>query len=103
MGRHAFGDLSQVLRAAPQFDIPDRLSEAELAALIETLTAAGMTIDRDTFRDRLKKLRRGYEPYAAALGEKLMMELPPWVPLRARQDNWETTAWEGSAPGESLH
>jgi hypothetical protein len=26
------------------------------------------------------------------------MELPPWMPLDGRKDNWETTAWEGSAP-----
>jgi hypothetical protein len=103
MGRHALGDLSQVLRAAPRFDAPDRLSEAECNALIEALSPAGMTIDRDSFRDRLKKLRRGYEPYAYALSKELLMDLPPWMPLAGRQDNWETTAWEGAAPGESLH
>ncbi len=103
MGRHALGDLSQVLRAAPKFDVPDRLSEAELAALVEALSTAGMTVDPDTFRDRLKKLRKGYEPYAIALSHELLMDLPPWMPLQPRQDNWETTAWEGAAPGESLH
>ena len=103
MGRHALGDLSQVLRAAPEFDVPDRLSEAEFTALVEALSAAGMTVDPDAFRERLKKLRKGYEPYASALGHELLMDLPPWMPLAARQDNWETTAWEGSAPGESLH
>lgn len=103
MGRHALGDLSQVLRAAPKFDVPDRLTEPELAALVEALSAAGMPVDPATFRDRLKKLRKGYEPYAAALSHELVMDLPPWMPLAARQDNWETTAWEGAAPGESLH
>ncbi len=38
MGRHALGDLSQVLRAPPKFDVADRLSEAELAALVEALS-----------------------------------------------------------------
>ncbi len=102
MGRHALGDLSQVLRAAPKFDVPDRLSAPELAAIVEVLTAAGVAVDGE-FPDRLKKLRKGYEPYAAALADELLMELPPWMPLKARQDNWETTAWEGAAPGESLH
>jgi hypothetical protein len=102
MGRHALGDLSQVLRASPRFDVPDRLSEPELAAIVEVLAAAGVTVDGE-FRDRLKQLRKGYEPYAAALADELLMELPPWMPLKARQDNWETTAWEGAAPGESLH
>ncbi|HSS93091.1 MAG TPA: potassium channel family protein [Candidatus Dormibacteraeota bacterium] len=103
MGRHALGDLSQVLRAAPRFDVPDRLSEPEFAAVVEAMKSAGVQIDADAFRDRLKKLRKGYEPYAFALSEELLMDLPPWMPLAPRQDNWETTAWEGAAPGESLH
>jgi len=102
MGRHALGDLSQVLRAEPKFDVADRLSEPELAALVEIMASAGMQVDAATFRDRLQSLRRGYEPYAAALSHELVMELPPWMPIGARKDNWETTAWEGSAPGESL-
>src|SRR5438309_8828737 len=102
MGRHALGDLSQVLRASPKFDVPDRLSQPELAAIVEIMTSAGMQVDAATFRDRLQSLRRGYEPYAAALSHELVMELPPWMPFGARKDNWETTAWEGSAPGESL-
>jgi hypothetical protein len=103
MGRHALGDLSQVMRASPQFDVPDRLSEPEFAALLQILSDAGIAVDPAEFRTRLRKLRKGYEPYAAALSHELLMELPPWVPLGARQDNWETTAWEGAAPGESLH
>jgi hypothetical protein len=103
IGRHALGDLSQVLRAEPEFDAPDRMSEAELNALHEVLRAAGKNVDLATFRERLNALRRGYEPYAIALSHELLMELPPWMPLDERQDNWETTAWEGHAPGESLH
>ena len=103
IGRHALGDLSQVLRAAPEFDAPDRLSQAELALLHDAITAAGIDIDLATFRERLNSLRKGYEPYAIALGHELLVELPPWMPLEERQDNWETTMWEGAAPGESLH
>src|SRR6266851_1453384 len=103
MGRHALGDLSQVLRAVPEFDAPDRLSEAELTAVHESLIAAGKTVDLDSFREKLDALRKGYEPYAIALSHELLMDLPPWMPLDERQDNWETTAWEGAAPGESLH
>jgi hypothetical protein len=103
IGRHALGDLSQVLRAAPEFDAPDRMSEAELKALHDLFTKGGIKVDMATFRERLTSLRRGYEPYAIALGHELLMDLPPWMPLEERQDNWETTAWEGAAPGESLH
>src|SRR5438309_1801469 len=59
-------------------------------------------VDFATFRERLTQLRKGYEPYSYALAQELLMELPPWLPMDGRKDNWETTAWEGSAPGESL-
>jgi hypothetical protein len=103
IGRHALGDLSQVLRAAPRFDAPDRLTESEIATIHTQLAGAGVTVDFATFRERLNTLRRGYEPYAAALSHELVMDLPPWIPVTGRKDNWETTAWEGSAPGKSLH
>jgi hypothetical protein len=103
IGRHALGDLSQVLRAAPEFDGPDRLSKAELAVLHESVQAAGIDVNMSAFTERLNALRKGYEPYAIALSHELLMDLPPWMPLEERQDNWETTAWEGNAPGESLH
>lgn len=102
IGRHALGDLSQVLRATPHFDGADRLSERELIALHEAMSNLGIDIDVDTFRERLSNLRKGYEPYAHALSDELMFDLPPWLPDAPRKDNWETTAWEGAAPGESL-
>jgi hypothetical protein len=103
IGRHALGDLSQVLRATPKFAAPDRLSEAELNEIHDAVVEAGSDVDFATFRDRLDTLRKGYEPYAFALGHELLMELPPWMPMDGMKDNWETTAWEGSAPGGSLH
>jgi Ion channel len=103
IGRHALGDLSQVLQAAPHFDGPSRLSESDIETIHQDLAKAGVSIDLASFRERLNTLRRGYEPYAEALGRELVMDLPPWLPVAGRKDNWETTAWEGSAPGESLH
>jgi hypothetical protein len=103
IGRHALGDLSQVLRATPMFNAPNRLSDAELNVIYETVADAGTDVDFASFRDRLNTLRKGYEPYAFALSRELLMELPPWMPMDGIKDNWETTAWEGSAPGGSLH
>src|SRR5437870_1436705 len=80
IGRHALGDLSQVLQAAPRFDAPDRLTEAEIETIHSQLRVAGATIDLADFRERLNTLRRGYEPYAAALSHQLVMDLPPWIP-----------------------
>jgi hypothetical protein len=103
IGRHALGDLSQVLRAAPEFAAPERLTEAQLVIIHKALIKAGIEIDLGEFRERLANLRKGYEPYAIAIGHELLMDLPPWVPPADRKDNWETTAWEGNAPGDSLH
>jgi hypothetical protein len=103
IGRHALGDLSQILQAAPRFDAPDRVHDHDLETLHEELLAVGFEVDLETFRERVNMLRKGYEPYAFALSEELLMDLPPWLPPDdGRKDNWETTAWEGSAPGESL-
>jgi hypothetical protein len=103
IGRHALGDLSQVLRAAPRFDAPDRLSQADLDAIHQFMASVGVDVEMAPFRERLTSLRKGYEPYAFALSRELLMDLPPWIPSEGRKDNWETTAWEGSAPGASLH
>src|ERR1700730_1344636 len=45
IGRPAGGDFSQVLGAPPKCDEPNRLSEAELLALHETLAQAGTVVD----------------------------------------------------------
>ena len=102
IGRHALGDLSQVLQAAPRFDGADRLTEDDARTIHQALDEAGIHVDFPTFAQRLAKLRKGYEPYALALGRALVMDLPLWVAPEGRKANWETTAWEGSAPGESL-
>src|SRR6202165_900256 len=101
IGRHALGDLSQVLEAAPRFDAPQRLTDTEVHLIHEELAKADVAVDFVTFQDRLAKLRKGYEPYAFALSRELLMELPPWFRGDGHKDNWETTAWEGSAPGGS--
>src|SRR6202165_1190746 len=101
IGRHALGDLSQVLEAAPRFDAPQRLTDTEVHLIHEELANADVAVDFVTFQDRLTKLRKGYEPYAFALIRELLMELPPWFRGDGHKDNWETTAWEGSAPGGS--
>ena len=76
IGRHALGDLSQVLRAAPHFHDSDRLSEAQFLAIHKALTDTGVQIDIEIFRERLTNLRKGYEPYAHALSDELLFDLP---------------------------
>src|SRR5271156_6590063 len=64
MARHAAVDLAQVVNAQYDPAAPERLPEAELAALRAALTAAGLRVrDDDYARDKLVKLRSMYEPY----------------------------------------
>jgi hypothetical protein len=95
MARHALGDLSQILDAAPLLSEPDRLPPAELARLRTFLAAASLPLSSAAFTDdQLTALRTLYEPYAAALAERALLLLPAWLPTPNAIDDWETTAWQ---------
>ena len=54
------------------------------------------------FEARLATIRRRYEPYAHALAEHLLLELPPWIHAEIRKDNWRGGPWDktlGTAQG----
>src|SRR5437773_2196892 len=94
MARHATVDLSQVFNTPPQ-PVDERLSPVQLAALQERLASGGMKLrERPDFEERLKELRRTYEPYVTALARYLAVPLPPWVREVERPDNWQTSAWD---------
>ena len=52
--------------------------------------------------DRLQAIRNTYEPYLAAIGVHVLIDLPPWLPADDAEDNWETTAWDFNSPAESF-
>jgi len=39
-----------------------------------------------------------YEPFVAALSERFLLELPPFVPATETADNWQRSAWMKRAP-----
>jgi hypothetical protein len=47
----------------------------------------------------LTELRGLYEPFVHALGEFLLIDLPPVNPEREPVDNWQTSAWMRRAAG----
>jgi hypothetical protein len=95
MARHAVVDLCLVFAVPPIEPEVDRLAEADLANLRAYLTAAGVRLREGSEADqRLRELRRMYEPYIYALSKRLLLALPPWISESARQDNWETSVWE---------
>lgn len=97
IARHAVVDLAQVFTAQPSPPDPDRLPASERDRLHRELANAGLRLAvSEEANEKLAALRRLYEPYVAALAERLLMPLPPWAAPRAIIHNWQTTAWERS-------
>lgn len=96
MARHALVDLAQVFNTPPLHD-HDRLTPAsmeELHGMVQQCVECQNAPSADELTRRLHELRAMYEPYAAALGQFLLIELPPWVRHdHAPKDNWETSRW----------
>ncbi|MGD0822361.1 MAG: potassium channel family protein [Desulfomonilia bacterium] len=94
MARHAVVDLSIVLSTPPQEPEYDRLPEHVLAHLRSTLAAAGLQLREGKDTDqKLRDLRRMYEPYAYSLAKYLCITIPPWVFDVKHMDNWQTSEW----------
>ena len=103
VGRHAIGDLTNVIGVDPHPLPADRVDSNAVKVLWETAIRTGLLTSSDTaVRDRLAVIRSIYEPYLQGLSEHLLMHLPPWVPRPDAQDNWETTAWDFASPVASL-
>jgi hypothetical protein len=95
MARHAVTDLCHVLNLNPRPPKPDRLSRTDLAALRESLRQSGIALQPEPAAEkRFHELRGMYEPQVDALSRRLLMPLPPWVPIAAVHENWNATAPE---------
>jgi hypothetical protein len=95
MARHAAVDLAQVVNAKYDPDAEERLPEADLAALQEALTAAGLTLRSDEYAlEKLGRLRSMYEPYVHSTARNLMLTLPPWRFAIKTRDNWQAGPWD---------
>jgi Ion channel len=95
IARHAVGDLSQVFNAPPVKSLPNRLPPTEVERLRQELAAGGVALREGAGAERqLVALRTLYEPYVAALANRLWFTLPPWIRAPDAVDDWETTAWQ---------
>jgi hypothetical protein len=95
MARHAVVDLSQVFRARPHAPSHDRLPPDRLEELRSVVAGSGLKLRQGSEAEqRLKDLRRMYEPYIYSLSIYLRISIPPWVYSASRRDNWQTSAWE---------
>jgi hypothetical protein len=95
MARHAAVDLSQIFYTTPKMNSPEDLRPVDIATLREMLAAAGVPLRDGEEADRkFEKLRSMYEPYVKALGDLLLLPLPPWLPPANAVDDWQTSVWQ---------
>lgn len=93
MARHAMVDLSQIFRLKPLPNLPDRLPTERYEKLYGLLCQSGVSVCRDSESEqRLREMRRLYEPYAATLSRYFHMPMPPWIPDHSHKDNWLTVS-----------
>ena len=95
MARHAAVDLAQVVNARYDPGAAERLTEAELKTLRESLRSAGLRLRNDEYAgDKLTKLRSMYEPYVHSISRNLMLTLPSWRYEQKTRDNWQAGPWD---------
>lgn len=99
MARHAIVDIAQIFDTSPLKHNAQRLSDEDLARLRSIMSDSGVTMSSEPGDDgTLLELRAMYEPYVEVLSRYLMMPLPGWLPKPRATDNWQTSAWENTAP-----
>ncbi len=103
MARHAAVDLAQVVNARYDPQAPERLSDGDYEAVLDTLTAAGLKLRTgEEARGKLNKLRSMYEPYLHATAKNLMVTLPPWKHPAKMRDNWQAGPWDRMIQAKGL-
>jgi hypothetical protein len=103
MARHVLVDLTQLVNARYDPNYPDRLSAEEALRLRQGLSERGLELHQgEEFEQKLMTLRTMYEPYAHAIGRKLVMDLPPWIAAEKKRDNWQVGPWDRAIQASSL-
>jgi len=95
ISRHALVDIAQIFVPPHPPGCGERLPAETLARLRERLAQTPTPLsDASDFFERLAALRAQYEPYALALADYLLIELPPWCHAAPRRDNWQGGPWD---------
>jgi len=95
MARHAAVDLAQVFGTPPMQPSQTRLSPDEFRRLRESLAEVGLHLQHgEDAEQRLADIRKIYEPFVQALADRLLINLPPWIPVTKTVDDWQTSAWD---------
>jgi hypothetical protein len=103
MARHAVVDLSQVVRARYDPEVPDRLLPDDLTLIRTQLSAKGLRLRTDPEAEsKLAQLRQQYEAYAIAMARNLYITLPPWIRRDQIRDNWQAGPWDRTIQAQAL-
>lgn len=93
-GRHALVHTASILYLHPRASDEERIDADGLARLRSAISAAHAPLQPDRVTEaELRKLRAMYEPYAVALGNYLLMEVPRFVPAGPIAANWQIRSW----------
>jgi len=103
VARHAAVDLAQVVNAQYSPHDAERNTAEDLNRMRAELTQHGVTFyDGADASERLAQLRVLYEPYVYGLSRRLHMDLPPWVRLEFKKDNWQSGPWDRAIQARAL-
>jgi len=93
--RQAVVELSQIFVLSPPTLAPDRLPSSSLSVLGKMLAETGVKLRDDVAtEERLRELRRMYEPNAQALSDYLLVLLPQWFRISETPDSWQISNWQ---------
>lgn len=97
--RQAVVELSQIFIPSPPILAPDRLQPSSFTVLGKLLAEAGVTLRQDVAtEERLRELRRMYEPNVQALSDYLLVLLPQWFRSSETTDSWQSSNWQALIP-----
>ncbi len=96
MARHAVVDIALIMKCPPTYCPEDRLPVEDLRKIKDMLRQHNVSLCASGDEDaQLRKMRSEYEPYVYALGERLLLTLPTWLPpADGKGDNWQRSAWD---------
>ena len=93
MARHTVVDLCNVFRQPARPPEQDRLPHEAFERMRASLQAHGLAIgEGPAVEEKLRNLRRMYEPWVSALSRHLFMPLPQWLQTEGAKDNWQKVA-----------
>jgi hypothetical protein len=99
MARHALVYLTQIFFTRQITPVPARLPSEDFLSLKRRLEAIGFPFEvGERAETELAAFRSGYEPFAFAIGQRLMMDLPPWLPAKDAEDDWQSSPWDSMLP-----